>query len=126
MANKRLADNVHKIKGTFQKCRHGDPDAKVKIDTGLPIPPRWLGKDARFEWKRICKVMAKINVITEADASTLSQYCMLYAELKEWKDEFLAAHHTQLRLCAAELGLTPSARSKLTMTKAKENPFDDI
>lgn len=126
MANKRLPDNVHKLKNTLRKDRHGDPETKVKIDTKLPEPPGWIKKDARKEWCRICKVMEKVNVLTEADVSTLAQYCTLYAELLDQKEEFTAAKHTQLRLCAVELGFTPVSRSKITVGKVTGNDFDDL
>ncbi len=126
MANKRKPDNVHQLQGTLRKDRHGDPNTKVTINSKIPAAPGWLTAKAKTEWKRIVNVMQHVNVLTAADLSTLAQYCILYAELTKWKEDFPAAKHTQLRMCAAELGLTPSARSKITVVKTKPEGFDDI
>ena len=115
MANKRKADNVHLLKGTFRKDRHGDPKKKPKLKTQLPETPDWLTSSALKEWKRICKVLEKAGVLTEADQTVLSQYCLLVSELQEKLEDFSAVKHTQLRLCQIELGLTPSARSRITV-----------
>ncbi len=126
MANPRIPDNVHKLKGTHRKDRHGDPDTKIQLDGRLPVAPRWMPADARKEWARVCKVMKAVNVITEADSTVLTQYCLLYSEMKREKEEFQAAKHTQLRLCAAELGLTPVSRSKIVVGKVNRDDFSDI
>ena len=123
MANKRIPDNVHLLQGTHRKDRHGTPDKKAKLKTKLPVMPKWLPARAKTEWKRITKVLAKSGLLTEADQAVLAQYCLLYGELAEWKEDFPAAKHTQLRLCQVELGLTPSARSKITVVKDDEEEF---
>lgn len=126
MANKRKPDNVHQLQGTHRKDRHGDLDTKIQLDSKLPKPPTWLPQFAKKEWQRVCNIMKAVGVITEADASVLTQYCLLYSEMKKVKEEFQAAKHTQLRLCAAELGLTPVSRSKIVVGKVNRNEFDDI
>jgi len=115
MANKPLPANIHLLQNTHRKDRHGDPKKKPKLKNQLPTCPRWLPVDAKAEWKRICKVMNQSGVLTEADQTTLTQYCLMCSEMKEEKENFPAAKHTQLRLCCVELGLTPSARSRLTV-----------
>jgi len=114
MANKRKPDNVHLLSGTHRKDRHGDPREKPKVAGSITAtPPEWLPEAAKVEWKRVVKLMAESGVLTSADTSTLCQYCMLFSELQTDQEEFPAARHTQLRLCAVELGLTPSARSRI-------------
>ena len=73
----------------------------------------FLGTEGRREWNRITKLMASAKVIGELDRTVLTQYCQLWEQFLEEPKEFTAAQHTQLRLCAVELGLTPSARSRL-------------
>ncbi|MCA9913274.1 MAG: P27 family phage terminase small subunit [Anaerolineae bacterium] len=125
MSNKRLPDNVHLLKGTHRKGRHGDPEKKpTVVQTISETPPLWLTKEAKTEWRRIIKVMLNSNVLTNADTSTLSQYCTLFGELQKQKEDFPAAKHTQLRLCAVELGLTPSARSKIVIPNGSEQEDD--
>lgn len=127
MANKRLPDNIHRMRGTLIKKRHGDPKTKPQIDPSDMPPPNHLKGDALKEWIRIVGVMEKAKVFTEADRVVLEQYCVLYAEFARLGEEFTAAKHTQLRMCAAELGLTPCARSKITVgspTGGKKNGDD--
>ena len=127
MANKQRPDNVHLLKGTYRKDRHGKPEEKPQVtDTISKTPPRWFPKEAKKEWKRITKIMLSSNVLTNADTSTLSQYCLLYSELQTQLHDFPAARHTQLRLCAVELGLTPSARGRITIPNGNKEPDSDF
>ena len=123
MGNKRKPDNIHLLKGTYRKDRHGDSKKKIKVDKKFPTQPTWLPKNAKTEWARIKKVMEKSGVITAGDATVLIQYCLLYSEMKKLKEEFPAAKHAQLRVAAAELGLTPVSRSKITVSKDDDNEF---
>ena len=122
MAQKRIPDNVHLLKGTYQKIRHGDKDSKVSVDVPISTtPPRSLSKEAKTEWKRIIKLVERTGILTGWDQTVLAQYCELTAEFYDTGREFNAAKHTQLRLCAVELGLTPSSRSKVTVTTKKDD-----
>jgi len=130
----RKADNLHLLNSTYRKDRHGDPDAKPKVEIKIPSPPNWLEGNALAEWKRICKVLKNSGLLSSAETAVLSQYCLLYGQLQDsvvYADDeskrFNAAQHTQLRLCCVELGLTPKARSQITVGKKKDaNAFDDI
>jgi len=123
MANARKPDNLHLLQGTFNKSRHGDPEKKLQIIGEFPDCPAWMPSNGKREWTRIKKVMKASGVITLGDATILSQYCILVAELEVEQTEFSGAKHTQLRMCAIELGLTPVARSKITVTKEEDNEF---
>lgn len=127
MGKKRIPDNVHLLKGTHRPTRHGKPEEKPQVtDTISKTPPRWFPAEAKKEWRRITKIMLNSNVLTSADTSTLSQYCLLFAQLQTELNDFPAARHTQLRLCAVELGLTPSARGKITIPGGNKEPEDDF
>ena len=115
MPNPRKPDNIHLLQGTFQPCRHGDPDKKPKVDSRLPSAPEWLPDLARKEWDEVSVKLGKANLLTGVDKTILAQYCLLAAELSEEQYKFTAAKHTQLRLCEVELGMTPKARSQITL-----------
>ena len=123
MANARQPDNLHLLKGTYRKDRHGDPKKKLKVEAKFPDCPAWMPAIGKREWTRIKKVMSASGVITLGDATILAQYCILVAELEVEQTEFSGAKHTQLRMCAIELGLTPVARSKITVTKDDDDEF---
>ncbi len=125
MGRKRKPDNLLLLENTYRSDRHGDKNKKLKVDSKIPDMPEWLDEYAEKEWKRITKVLLNANMLTEADESILSQYCILHGELErayteednegEIKRDFSASSHIQLRMCSLELGLTPSARSKIVV-----------
>ena len=112
MANARKPDNVHKLNGTYQKHRHGEPDTKPEWDDGLPKIPSCLKGEARKEWKRIIEIVPA-GVLTLTDKTVLTQYCALWAELEADPANFETGQHTQLRLIQQELGFTPISRGKI-------------
>lgn len=74
------------------------------------------------------QVLAPAKVLTEGDLAVLLVYCLLYAEVKLMGQNGLPVPPptaAQLRLAAAEIGLTPSARAKLGSTNGKKaNEFE--
>jgi phage terminase small subunit len=101
-------------RGAVKVDRHGTEEQQVKIEPKLPRPPKdALTAVGRAEWRRICRVLKNSRVLTDADRTVLTQYCLLYQEMLEQLQDFQAAKHTQLRMCQVELGLTPSARMRL-------------
>lgn len=127
MANARKPDNVHLLSGTHRKDRHGSPDEKLKVEIKTPDAPEWLSAMALVEWGRICKVLENSGLLSAADVAVLAMYCELWSEFQKDPVEFTGAKYTQLRLCLVELGLTPKARSQITIGKQKDgNAFDDV
>jgi len=127
MARARKPDNVHLLQGTHQPCRHGNPDEKPKVEIKIPSPPESLSGVAHAEWLRICDVLKNSGILSDADIGVMAIYCELYAQFQTDPVEFPAAKYTQLRLCMVELGMTPAARSKITVGGGKkENTFADV
>lgn len=130
MGRKRLPASVHVLKGTFQPCRHGEKDAPPMLPHATLEPPEWLSHLAKAEWIRVVKVLEPAKVLTEGDVALLITYCGLFAE-QQWlltnQLPLDGPKSAQLRLCASELGLTPSSRAKLgTARGKKENPFGEF
>jgi len=132
MPRPRIPDNVHLLKGTFQPVRHGNSEEKPQLPEKMPSPPRFLGEEARKEWRRVCRVMKGYGVITEMDRSLLTQYCTLWQKLADsWEGKagldgepilMSASDHAQLRGIGNDLGAGAVARSKIKVTKPKEPP----
>lgn len=112
MANSRQPDNVLKMRGTYRKDRHGDPDTKPEWSEEEPEMPDFLDEYARAEWERVL-ADAPVGVITKTDRMVLAQYCMLCSKFASQKHEFNSTDHTQLKLIAQQLGFTPSTRGKI-------------
>lgn len=115
MPQKQKPDNIHLLQGTYRKDRHGEPDKKPRVRSEIPDAPEFLTDEARKEWDYTVEKLEKAGLLTGADKVILSQFCMLAAEFARDGYDFNAAKHTQLRMCQIELGMTPSARSKITV-----------
>ena len=95
-------------------------DAEATIP---PTPPADLSPTAKAEFERVV-ALSKPGVLTPLDQTVIAQYAILAARLRAAPDDFRAAEHTQLRLLAAELGLTPASRAKTPQPEPKkENPW---
>lgn len=105
----------------------------------LPDCPAWLDDIAREEWERLA---GGIPWVRGADASTLEAYCAAYSRWRKAEEEmrepgkgFTADTSTggikrhplvgialesaaQMKAMAAELGLTPSSRTRIGTTTA--------
>lgn len=121
-----------KREGTYRKDR--DVGAELAPPPGVPVAPKWLDKDARAEWERVVPQLVDLNVLTGLDGGALERYCVAHSNwvhaqrdvqkhgmviktpfgpqknpaIKVAQDERAAA-----RLLAGELGLSPSARSRV-------------
>ena len=105
MPAKRLSDNVHKLKGTFRKDRHGDPNLKIEFDEpdGYPAPD-YLPDSAKQEWFRITNLYKGTGVIAEPDFAVLAGYCQLIGSMQDHPDKVKMATHAQLTRYANILG----------------------
>lgn len=121
----------------------------------IPEPPDHLNAEAREEWDRAAMQLWHMGVLSHADRATLAAYCQAYgrwvqaeraiAEMAKRDDK---THGLMIRTSkgtavqnplvgtankakadmmryAAEFGLTPSARTRLSGNGAGgDNPFD--
>lgn len=132
-----------KPKPTALKRLEGNP-GKRPIRGDEPQPPRsqptcpaHLSPTAKSEWKRLAQSLNKMGVLTQVDRAVFSAYCQAYGRWVEAERKlaetptllktpagyvqpspWLAIANKQLELMAkfmAELGLTPSSRSRLAI-----------
>lgn len=121
--------NIHKLKGTYQPCRHGADDEVLDFDDVMPEAPACLDTEAKIEWIRICKVFKGKKVLTEGDRAMLTAYCQIWSKLAGDPQEFKANDYAQLRGLCGDLGLSPISRSKLRLKSAekkKKTGFEDF
>lgn len=138
-----------KPKPTELKVLQGNPGKrpvrKVRKAPTLqrtPSPPDWLTEIGRAEWKRVGKLLSKLQVLTDADLSALAAYCDAYSRWRSARQMIeeqglttetgagnLKAHPatvvvhqaiTEMRQFMNELGLTPSSRTRVNQTKRDE------
>lgn len=136
-----MATRGRKPKPTAIKELEGNPGKRPlnpyepKPEQKAPPCPKWLEPEAKKEWRRLCKVMEQIGILTKMDMTAFAGYCQAYARWKE-AEEFLTKHgnlvktpngywqqvpqvsiaQSNLKIMmniAAQFGLTPSARSRI-------------
>jgi len=106
----------------------------------VPSCPRHLNTEARREWRRITQELAAVGLLTNLDRGALAAYCVAWARWCEAEQHlntegtvsktpngypqqspWLAVANKsieQLSKLAAEFGLTPSSRTRLSVTDA--------
>ena len=102
-----------------------------------PQPPEWLSDEAKEEWGRIVPQLTKLGLLTNLDGAALTVYCEAWSRYVEATKEVsrtgalvmgprnsfvrnpaaLVAKDAEvtLRAFCTEFGLTPSARSRMTV-----------
>ncbi|RBI68404.1 phage terminase small subunit P27 family [Roseovarius sp. TE539] len=110
----------------------------------LPRCPAHLSDVARKEWRRLATPLHDAGILTLADRAALAAYCQAYARWVEAEEKlaetptllktpnghvqqspWLSVANKQLELMGrymSELGLTPSARSRLTLPEREAGP----
>lgn len=118
-----------------------------KYALGMPDPPESIQNDpvALKEWNRVVPLLIEQNVLTHADYGCMACYCgeySLYMRAVEYIQEEGITIETpkgirknpavsiasdaarQLRAFCAELGLTPSSRSKVSKAPRSQEADD--
>ena len=132
-----------KPKPTRLKLIQGNPGKRPingrepKPPGSLPSCPAHLSPTAKTEWKRLARSLNRIGMLTEIDRAAMAAYCQAYGRWVEAERKlaetpallktpagyvqaspWLGIANKQLELMAkfmAELGLTPSSRSRLAI-----------
>jgi phage terminase small subunit len=131
MANIRKPNKLHELKGTYRKDRHGEKgDSLDDFDFPvLPPPPINLTDGARNEWYRVVELLEHSKLLKATDYGIMISYCRLFELIISGQADSKVTIHTQFRMVANELGLTPVARSKINMGNSKhkgEDPYQDF
>jgi len=146
-----------KPKPTVLKLLAGNPGKRKqnkrepKMKGGKISPPSWLGRAAKLEWTRVLKV-APLGLLTQGDRQLFAQYCQNSARIAELEKIVTDNGYTfvtdkgyvvqrpeiailrnlqqlQVRICA-ELGLSPSSRSRIELAPdapiAATDPAEDL
>ena len=122
-------------------------DNEPKPQNKAPDPPLWLDEVARAEWLKLAPVMERIGLLTEADEIIMANLCQEYSDILKYRkvlaEDGATYQHTNvkgeantvtrpeaillykaqqmLKAYCVELGLTPSARSRIVLPGADES-----
>jgi P27 family predicted phage terminase small subunit len=113
--------------------------AEPAFETGIPDPPAHLDDVALMEWTRLTQELEAKQVITNVDMTILATYCQTYSEwvslTNQAKNETrylktekgyqyknlifadIAKLRKELQNYSAELGITPSSRTRVKAMK---------
>jgi P27 family predicted phage terminase small subunit len=137
-----------KPKPTTLKLLHGNP-GKRPLNEAEPTPPAdrperpaEMEGEAAAEWDRVCGLLETMGLLSSADRAVIAAYCEAWGrwvnaeamvrklgavivtkEKTLYQNPYLAVANKALeQFCkiAAELGLTPSSRSRVKANKAPQ------
>lgn len=132
---------LKRLEGTYRKDRAARNE--VQVAPGVPARPEWLDAEAKREWDRVVPKLAQLGVLTDLDGSMLADYCATHSiavkAAKRVQREGLMLKgpfgpvrnplikvaqeaRAQARLLAAEFGLSPASRSRVS---AAEKPKEE-
>lgn len=138
-------------KPTALKIKQGNPGKRALNDSETPVvrdevvrAPGHLGAVARREWGRLKRKLGPAGLLTALDADVLAMYCQAFARWVEAEDQlarfgpvvktkngnlvqnpYLAVANRsmeQMLAYARELGMTPSARSRIQVAVKETGP----
>jgi P27 family predicted phage terminase small subunit len=148
---KRTPDHLKVVKGSFRKCASNEkqPD----LPEGFPETPLWMVEEAQERFDAGLELLETMGVLTEVDGDIVAliaqrEHEMMilneiikeqghtYAKLNKkgeidlWKGNPAVTMRNEtmrhLQSLYSECGLTPAARSKVSVVKkneSKKNPF---
>ena len=132
-----------------------EQESKLKLGREELIPPKWLKKLGKEEFKRVVEETAKIDILDNLDLLILAMYCQAYEgyldtvkilkkdglilEKIDGQDNTIPYNHPaliaqekfvkQIFQCSAKLGLATTDRLKLvvpTAPETKSNKFIEL
>ncbi len=137
---------------TNLKILRGNP-GKRAINKNEPQPsadgvkcPSWLSRDAKAEWRRVAPELKRLGLLTVVDVSALAMYCESYSQWREavriieregqtYSHDGLIRTHPACHvannaartanLFAGQFGMTPSARTKLSIEPPQQPSLVD-
>ena len=139
---KAVQKKILQLRGSW-KAKNREDDPAIAVAGGIPEPPKVLTGAALEEWNRLTVELDKTGILTMLDMEVLATFCKVYVRWCEAEAELdkgalvVKAPNTgypilnpylgianraldQLRKLANELGLSPAARSSLSIVRTKE------
>lgn len=125
---KPLASAAHRASGAYKKNPARENKHEPKAVEGVPSKPAHIAADpdASGYWDHAVSQLVEMKMISKADRSILESFCEAMSlkraafECKDYTAWSKAC--SQAKGCMIELGLTPSARSRLVV---KEPEIED-
>jgi len=125
MARHRTATQILEQKGAFaQNPQRRRPNEPETPKLSLKVPEH-LGPAEADCWREISGLVAH-GVLQQSDSIALEIAAALLAQFRADPENFVASRLTRLQSVLAELGMTPSSRSRVVVEKPNKNEFADL
>jgi len=143
-----------KPRPTIIKILEGEPNKdRINLNEpkafGTPHCPSYLTPEAKAEWHRICPILKEMGLLAKSDRALIANYCQAYARMVKYekliaeKGELYKTQHGNITTSpaywvlnkeremvhkfAVELGLTPSARSRISVSAPEsDDPLERL
>ena len=135
---------LKELHGTYRRDRA--PKNEAQPEARRPTCPRWLSGDARKAWRRLAPRLYAAGLLTQVDQNALSRYCQLWARWRASEAHILehgavckmpSGYSAQnphvgistklaalLSRLESDFGMSPSARTKISVAPALEQPTE--
>lgn len=149
---KPQSEEAKEASGAFKKDPQRRNKAAPKVSYGIPPAPETIASDpiAKAKWEQLCDGLSKAGILATIDGDLLESYCMTFSLYRSALKSVQEKGHTvtkvngdpmrnpacvelaqtMLRMAKlmSELGLTPSARSRITAAPQAEedDPFEEL
>ncbi len=149
---KPMSQEAKEQSGSFVKHPERRNKSAPKVQYGTPPVPDTIKDDpvASDKWTQLCQELAKAGVLATMDGDLLEAYCMTYsmyrtalAQVQKEGNTVIKANGDPMRNPACvelaqtmqrmgklmtELGITPSARSRITAAPQtdEDDPFEEL
>jgi phage terminase small subunit len=116
----KLPTQLKLLKGTLRPCRM-NPNEPLP-DGELGEPPDYLERDEKKVWRELQHYVVP-GQLTIQDRHTAEVHCILMAKMRR-RETMLSSDRAAMNFTLNALGLTPVARSRVSVPKQKAD--DDI
>lgn len=133
------------VQGTYRPDRANSNEPKPR--PAIPPCPKFLQGEARKQYNKLAKKLARIGLMTELDDMALSMLCQAWSEYIEATDQvnksgllvkspnkypvlnphLIAANQAlkKIRSLLAEFGMTPGSRSRIHAAGSADEPDNE-
>lgn len=127
----KMPTAIRKLHGTDKRNKHREVPNQVEVVNGIGEAPDHLSEDGKKIWDEIVGLMFQ-GVLGETDRLALEIMCNLvyrfrFSQVDEDVSGLTGAELSRLTGLLSEFGMTPSARTKISVPKQKpKNSFETI
>lgn len=102
------------LDGTHRNDRHGPKEEAIVVKEPLCLPPEDWADEAKETWRNVVDQIPH-GVATKADTLIVEILVRLVGRVRFEPELLTPALAAQIRACCNELGMTPSARARLSV-----------